>query len=68
MSDIVEELRAELRSLNIEELSQTLGLEKWRLYQMIKERKAPPYFKVGKVYRFPVVGLRKWMQEQTGSV
>jgi excisionase family DNA binding protein len=63
--ELVAELRSELRSLTVEQLAQATGIEPWRIYQMIKKGEAPPSFRVGRTYRFPVAGVRSWFAEQT---
>ena len=67
MSDELKELREELRSLSVEELAQVMGVQPWRVYQMVRVKKAPPSFRIGKTIRFPLVGVRKWFAEQTGT-
>lgn len=64
---MLEDLKAELRSLTVEQLAEATAIEPWRLYQMIKKGEAPPNLKVGKTYRFSVAGLRKWFAERTGA-
>ncbi len=63
--ELVAELRSELRSLTVEQLAQATGIDPWRIYQMIKQGEAPPSFRVGKTYRFPVAGVRRWFAEHT---
>lgn len=62
-NDVLEGLREELRSLNMEELSKVSGLPTWRLRELVKGGKGPPHFRVGTTYRFPVSGVRKWFAE-----
>jgi excisionase family DNA binding protein len=57
----------ELRTLTVEELSQATGIQAWRIYEMLKQGKAPPHFRVGCTYRFPIHGVRNWLMEQTVS-
>ncbi len=59
-SDVLAELREELRSLNMAELPEVSGLPAWRLRELVKQGKGPPHFRVGTTYRFPVSGVRKW--------
>ena len=66
MSDRLEDLEAELRSLTVEQLAEVTRIEPWRICQMVKKAEAPPSFKVGKTYRFPVAGVRKCFADQTG--
>lgn len=67
MSNELEDLRAELRSLTAQQLADAMGVEPWRIYEMVKKDKAPPHFRVGKTYRFPIGGVRKWFTEQTSG-
>lgn len=67
MSNELDDLRAELRSLTVEQLADAMGIEKWRVYELVKKGQAPPSLKVGKTYRFPIAGVRKWFVEQTGD-
>jgi predicted DNA-binding transcriptional regulator AlpA len=64
---LLEELREELRSLNMAELAEVSGLPAWRLRELVKKGKGPPHFRVGMTYRFPVVGVRKWFAEQSST-
>jgi excisionase family DNA binding protein len=61
----LEELRDELRSLTTEQLADVLGVEVWRVREMVKAGEAPPHLKLGRTYRFPVPGVRKWFAERT---
>jgi predicted DNA-binding transcriptional regulator AlpA len=63
----LEGLREELRSLNMEELSNVSGLPTWRLRELVKAGKGPPHFRVGTTYRFPVSSVRKWYADLTSS-
>src|SRR5690242_16768380 len=69
-NDTLDGLREELRTLTVEQLAGVMGIEEWRVYEMLKRARndptaAPPYLRVGKLYRFPIAGLRKWFAEQT---
>lgn len=55
----------ELRTLTVAELAAALGLEQWRLREMIAQGTAPPYFKVGRTFRFPLLAAKRWLEEQT---
>lgn len=46
---------------------QYLGTKPWRVYEMVKDGKAPPHFRVGKTLRFRVAAIEKWMEEQEGA-
>ena len=67
MSNELDDLRAEFRSLTVEQIADAMGIEKWRVYELIKKGQAPPSFKVGKTYRFPIAGVRKWFAGQTAE-
>ena len=41
MSDTLEDLKAELRSLTVEQLAEVTGIEPWRIYQMVKKGDVP---------------------------
>ena len=53
---VLEALKEECTSLSVEELAEVAGLPAWRVRAMAKQGKGPPHFKIGKLYRFPVVG------------
>jgi len=57
----------ELRTLTVEELSQATGIQAWRIREIVKAGKGPPHFRVGTTYRFPVLGVRRWLGEQTSD-
>jgi predicted DNA-binding transcriptional regulator AlpA len=59
------DLMEELRTLTVEELSQATGIQAWRIRELVKAGKGPPHFRVGMTYRFPVLGVRRWLGEQT---
>jgi len=62
-SDVMDELR----TLTVEELSAATGIQAWRIRELVKAEKGPPHFRVGTTYRFPVLGVRRWLEEQTGD-
>jgi excisionase family DNA binding protein len=57
----------ELRTLTVEELSQATGIQRWRIYALVKQGKAPPHFRVGSTLRFPIAGVRRWVEAQVGG-
>lgn len=57
---VLETLKEECASLSVEELAEVAGLPTWRVRAMAKQGKGPPHFKIGKLYRFPVTGVRAY--------
>lgn len=55
----------ELKTLTVEELSDATGIAAWRIRELLKAGKGPPSFRVGRTYRFPIGGVRRWLEEQT---
>lgn len=47
MSDTLEDLKAELRSLTVEQLAEVSGIEPWRIYQMLKKRRGATQLQSG---------------------
>lgn len=60
-------LRDEFRSLTTGQLADVLGVEVWRVREMVKEGAAPPHLKLGRTYRFPVAGVRTWFAQRTAA-
>ena len=57
---VLEALKQECASLSVEELAEVAGLPAWRVRAMAKKGTGPPHFKIGKLFRFPVTGVRAW--------
>ena len=57
----------DLKTLSVEQLADALGLAEWRVRELIQKGEAPPSFRVGRTYRFPIVGVRTWLAEQTNN-
>ena len=53
------------RLLTAKELSAALGIQLWRLRQLVQEGKAPPHMKIGKKFHFPSDQVLVWIREQT---
>jgi excisionase family DNA binding protein len=51
------------RLLTLREAAEVTGLQRWRLYEMVKRGKVP-FMKVGKTYRFSELALAQWIEEQ----
>ena len=58
--EVLQELKGECQSLSVEELADVVGWPAWRVRQLVKKGSGPPHFRVGKLYRFPVAGVRPW--------
>lgn len=61
---VLEALKEECASLSVEELAEVAGLPAWRVRAMAKQGTGPAHFKIGKLYRFPAVGVRLWFRER----
>ncbi len=64
MSNVVED---GLRTLSVRQLARSMGVAQWRLYQMISSGTAPPHFRIGKTYRFPVKSAEAWLDQRSGQ-
>ena len=58
----------ELRTLTVDELSRATGIQTWRIYAMLKEGTATTQIRFGSTYRFPLVGVRRWMEQRAVCV
>ena len=67
MSTELDDLRKEFRTLTVRQLAEAMGIEQWRIYEMVKKGEAPPHFRVGKTLRFPLTGYRKWFAKKSGE-
>lgn len=52
------------RLLTVRELSQTLGVPKWRIYELLAQGKGPPHLRIGRTYRVAEDAVALWIQEQ----
>lgn len=52
------------RLLRVREAAQMTGLERWRLYELIKRGKGPPVMRIGRTLRIPEHALAQWIEEQ----
>jgi predicted DNA-binding transcriptional regulator AlpA len=66
-NEVLEGLRGELRSLSMRELADIAGFTVTGLRELVRKGKGPPHIRVGKLYRFPVAGVRAWFAEQTNK-
>ena len=62
-SDVLEELR----TLTVADLVRATGIAEWRIYSMLKEGTGPPFIRIGSTYRFPILGVRRWLAEQVSN-
>ena len=46
MSNELDDLRAELRSLTVEQLADAMGIEKWRVYELVRSDRRRPVSKL----------------------
>jgi excisionase family DNA binding protein len=54
-----------LRTLSVRELAKAMGLQSWRVYEMITDGTAPPFLRIGRTYRFRVRDVDAWMDKQS---
>lgn len=54
-----------LRTLSVRQLAKSMNLPTWRICEMIKRGKAPPHFRIGKTFRFPVSSVAEWLLQET---
>ena len=52
------------RLLRIKDVAEITGLQPWRFYELIAQKKGPPHLRVGKVIRVPEDALIRWIDEQ----
>jgi len=52
------------RLLRVSEVAQATGLEKWRVYALLKAGKGPRSMRVGRIIRVSEVALAEWIEEQ----
>lgn len=53
-----------LRLLRVREAAKLTGIERWRLYEMIKRGQGPPHMRIGRTIRISEVALARWIEEQ----
>ncbi len=52
------------RLLRVHEVAKQTGLQKWRIYQLLKCGKGPAHMKIGKTIRISEIALAQWIDEQ----
>lgn len=52
------------RLLRVHEVAKQTGLEKWRIYQLLKRGEGPKHMKIGKTIRISEHALAQWIDEQ----
>lgn len=55
------------RLLTTTQLAEATGIARWRLFELVKQGKAPPHMRLGNTLRFPEDGVVAWIAEQTSS-
>lgn len=53
MSDALQDLKAELRSLTVEQFAEVTAIETWRIYQMIRRARHRPASRWGRLIASP---------------
>jgi len=54
----------ELRTLTVKQLGEKTGIQVWRIQQMVRERKGPPFFRLGRTIRFRAKDVDAWLDQQ----
>lgn len=58
----------EKKTVSAEEFAERwLDTKPWRLYEMVKEGKAPPHFRVARTLRFRVAAIESSIEEQESA-
>lgn len=55
------------RLLRVREAAEMTGLERWRLYDLIKRGEGPPHLRVGRTIRIPDTSLARWVEERAAN-
>lgn len=55
------------RLLTVRQFAELTGLDRWRIYELIKQGKGPPHLRVGSTYRIPEDAAARWIQEQSSQ-
>lgn len=50
--------------LRVHQVAALTGLERWRIYELIKSGKGPPFLRIGRTLRIPEDQLVRWIEEQ----
>ncbi|MCH7683362.1 MAG: helix-turn-helix domain-containing protein [Gemmatimonadetes bacterium] len=50
--------------LYVREAAELTGIQRWRLYSLIKAGKGPRHMRIGKTIRISVVALAEWIDQQ----
>jgi len=50
--------------LRVREVAEQTGLQRWRIYQLIKCGQGPKHMKIGKTIRISEHALAQWIEEQ----
>lgn len=50
--------------LRVAEVEERTGVQRWRLYEMLKRGQGPAYIKIGKTIRISETALVAWIKEQ----
>ncbi len=53
------------RLLRVREAAEVTGIERWRLYALLKCGEGPPFLRIGRTLRIPEDALVQWIKAQT---
>ena len=52
------------RLLRVREAARLTGLERWRLYELIKCGEGPPHMRIGRTIRISEAALAEWIAQR----
>ena len=52
------------RLLRVREAAEVTGIERWRLYALLKCGEGPPFLRIGRTLRIPENALVQWIEQQ----
>ena len=50
--------------LRVREAAKQTGIERWRLYELIKRGEGPPHMRIGRTIRISETALAEWIEQQ----
>ena len=55
------------RLRRVREVAQVTGLERWRIYALLKRGEGPPFLRLGRTIRIPEDALVEWIEAQAAA-
>lgn len=53
--------------MDVGDIADLLGVTDSKVYEMLKNKEIPFAYKVGRIWRFEMRDVRKWMKERQGK-